>query len=145
MKVLGVNMKLDKTIYCMSIMSIVAFTQNAQCGEVLERIKAQKTLRVGTTGDYRPFTYRNKENLLTGADVQMAEMLAVKLGVRVKFIPSSWADLERDFVAKRFDVAMGGVTVQSKRSALGPFSHIVYADGKRPITRCKDAKSLNQN
>lgn len=134
---------IDTKMRWLIISSILAFANAADAGEIFERIKAQNALRVGITGDYKPFAYLNSDGSYVGADIQMAQRLAAKLGVKVEFVKTTWANLENDYAFDRFDIAMGGVTVLSKRSAIGPFSHTIYVDGKRPITACKDAHRFN--
>lgn len=111
----------------------------ARAEAVLDAIHARGTLRVGTTGDYKPFTFRNPDGSYTGADIDMAQRLAAALGVKVEFVPTAWGKLNADFAADKFDIAMGGVTDLPARAAMGPFSRTVFVDGKRPIVRCADA------
>jgi cyclohexadienyl dehydratase len=105
---------------------------------VLDAIHARGTLRVGTTGDYKPFTFRNADGSYVGADIDMARRLAAMLGVRVEFVPTVWGKLNDDFATGKFDIAMGGVTNLPARAAMGPFSRTTFVDGKRPIVRCGD-------
>ena len=95
-------------------------------------------LRVGTTGDYKPFTFRNPDGSYTGADMVMAQRLAQKLGVKLEIVPTTWATLLPDFVAGKYDMVMGGVSVLPARAAKGDYSTTVNTDGKRPIARCAD-------
>ena len=114
----------------------------ALAGEVLDAIRARGALRVGTTGDYKPFSFRGPDGGYRGADIRMAERLAAALAVKVEYVPTVWAEINRDFEAKRLDVAMGGVTVQPNRAKLGPFTPATFVDGKRPIVRCADKDRL---
>jgi cyclohexadienyl dehydratase len=95
-------------------------------------------LHVGTTGDYKPFSFRAADGSYSGADIDMARQLATKLGVEIVFVPTVWSELSRDYTAGRFDIAVGGITKLPARAALGPFAHTVLVDGKRPIVRCPD-------
>jgi cyclohexadienyl dehydratase len=110
----------------------------AQAGAVLDHIRASGALRVGTTGDYKPFSFREADGTYGGADIGMAQRLAQKLGVTVVFVPTVWSALAKDYAAARFDMAGGGITKLPARAALGPFARTVYVDGKRPIVRCAD-------
>ena len=107
-------------------------------GEALDAIRARGALRVGTTGDYKPFTFRDPDGRYHGADIEMAGRLAERLGVRLEIVPTVWAVLLDDFVAQKFDVAMGGVTILPARAQRGAFSSVTYVDGKRPVARCTD-------
>src|SRR3954471_11480314 len=104
----------------------------------LARIRAAGILRVGTTGDYTPFSLLRPDGGYDGADIDMAHDLAAILGVRVEFVPTVWVDLLRDFLADRFDIAMGGVTVNEARAARAFFSIPTFIDGKRPLCRVAD-------
>ena len=110
----------------------------AHADATLDAIRARGAVRVGTTGDYKPFTFRNQDGSYTGADIDMARRLAAALGVRAEFVPTTWATLNDDFAAGKFDIAMGGITNLPARGKLGPFSPTTFVDGKRPIARCAE-------
>jgi cyclohexadienyl dehydratase len=118
--------------------AIALTATTADAGEALNAIKARGELRVGTTGDYKPFTFKNVDGSRWGADIAMAEDLAKSLGVKLVFVPTIWADILADQVAGKFDIAMGGVTITPPRAEKAHFSKPMFTDGKRPITRCAD-------
>jgi cyclohexadienyl dehydratase len=101
----------------------------------LDRIRAAGVLRVGTTGDYTPFSLKRPDGSYAGADIEMAHDLAERLGVRPRFVPTVWVELLDDFLADRFDIAMGGVTVTPARAEKAFFSVPTFIDGKRPLVR----------
>src|ERR1700694_3708822 len=100
----------------------------------LDRIRAAGVLRVGTTGDYTPFSLIQPDGSYEGADIDMAHDLAETLGVGLQFVPSVWAGLLDHFLEDRFDIAMGGVTVTAARAEQAFFSVPTFVDGKRPLT-----------
>lgn len=56
----------------------------------LEDIAARGAIRVGTTGDYRPMSYRDKETgKYEGFDAELAEKLAASLHVKVEYVPTT--------------------------------------------------------
>ncbi|WJR74889.1 transporter substrate-binding domain-containing protein [Bradyrhizobium sp. NP1] len=119
---------------------LLATAAQAQQATRLDDIIKRGTLRVGMTGDYRPFTYLDKESgQFRGFDVDMAEALGKALGVKVEFVRTAWPQLTRDFEADRFDIAMGGVSITLDRQKKGAFSIPVMREGKTPIARCTDA------
>src|SRR5882757_6231745 len=113
------------------IMSMVAslLAAPAFAGKALDDIRTRGVLRVGTTGDYKPFTFRNGDGSYSGADIVMAQHLATELQVRVEFVPTTWSTLLPDFTAGKYDVAMGGVSILPERAAQGDFSTAVNIDG----------------
>ncbi|MBY0610785.1 MAG: transporter substrate-binding domain-containing protein [Beijerinckiaceae bacterium] len=105
----------------------------------LDEIISRGVLRVGTTGDYRPFTYLNKDTgKFEGLDIDLAENLGKAIGVRVEFVQTSWPNLAKDFEAKAFDMAAGGVSITLDRAKKGAFSIPMMREGKTPIARCAD-------
>jgi cyclohexadienyl dehydratase len=108
------------------------------CASALSEILQRGVLRVGTTGDYPPFTKRDAAGAYAGFDIDLAESLGKALGVRVEFAPTSWPTLAQDFAAGKFDVAMGGISVTLERAKLGFFTSPYLREGKTPIARCAD-------
>jgi cyclohexadienyl dehydratase len=105
----------------------------------LDQILATRRLRVGTTGDYAPFTERSAaDGNVNGIDVDLARDLAAALGVAAEFVPTTWPTLEADLAAGRYDIAMSGVSRTLARQRAGFLSGPYHADGKTPIGRCAD-------
>ena len=113
-------------------------TASAQAPSKLDAILARGTLRVGLTGDYRPFSLRTASGGFEGLDVDMANSLARSLGVTLEIVPTAWAKLLPDLGADKFDLAMGGVSVTLERQRSALFSEPVMRTGKAPIARCTD-------
>ena len=108
----------------------------------LDDILAHGVLRVGTTGDYPPFTARAADGTYSGLDIDAAQALGAALGVRVEFVPTRWGDMTRDLDAGAFDMAMGGVSVTLERQKKAYFSAPYLRDGKTPIARCADTRKF---
>jgi cyclohexadienyl dehydratase len=111
----------------------------AETGSRLDQIIGKGTLRVGMTGDYRPFTFLNPStSKFEGFDVDMAEALGKAMGVKVEFVKTSWPTMMKDFEADKFDVVTGGVSITLDRQKKGLFSNAIMREGKTPIARCGD-------
>jgi cyclohexadienyl dehydratase len=106
----------------------------------LDDIVRRGSLRVGLTGDYRPFSSLDRSTAtFTGFDVDMTAALAQAMGVSVTYVPTTWPTMTRDFAAGAFDIAAGGVSITAERQKTGLFSTPLMHDGKAPIARCADA------
>ncbi|HVO45741.1 MAG TPA: transporter substrate-binding domain-containing protein [Steroidobacteraceae bacterium] len=103
-----------------------------------QRVLASGILRIGTTGDYAPFSLE-KDGVLDGSDVELAEELARDLHARAVFVRTSWATMLEDLQADRFDLAMGGVSITPARQAAASFSESYQYGGKTILARCADA------
>jgi cyclohexadienyl dehydratase len=104
-----------------------------------QRIAAAGVLRIGTTGDYAPFSIE-RDGVLTGADVELGEALAARLHVAPVFVRTSWSSLLEDLQADRFDVAIGGISVTPAREAAAAFSVPYSSGGKTIVSRCQDTR-----
>src|SRR5438128_9800023 len=85
-------------------------------------------LRVGTSGDYPPFSLA-RDGRLEGLDVEIARRFAHDGGRRLELVPFRWPELTRDLAAGRFDLAMGGVTLRPERAVAGVFTRPVAEAG----------------
>lgn len=109
----------------------------------LEQIQTRGTLLIGTTGDYRPFSYRISANSpYIGFDIEMAQSLAEHLGVKLVLVHTTWPTLMRDLAAGHFDVAMSGVSISAEREKSALFSIPYLRDGKTPISLCSQQAAL---
>lgn len=101
------------------------------------------TLKVCTTGDYRPFTYLDPETgEWSGIDITMAKDLAESMGIEPEFIQTSWKDLMPDFLSK-CDMAVGGVSISMERAQQAYYSEATLDEGKTPITLCENVEKYD--
>ena len=106
-------MKKMLIVLLITIVSVISYANN----DGVEKILKRGVLYVGTTSDYKPFTYiENGEH--KGYDIEVAKLIAKELGVKVEFVPTTWKTLLDDLQAGKFDVAMGGITRTTKRQAI---------------------------
>ena len=99
----------------------------------------QPLLRVGTSGDYAPFSLRNPAGRRDGFDVALARAYARDRRLVIRWVSLRWATLDGDFADGRFDVVMSGMTVRPERSAAGRFSLPVVRSGAVLLTRATSA------
>ncbi len=96
---------------------------------------ARPVLRVGTSGDYPPFSVAERDAaggnapVRSGFAIEVAQRLASDLGFDLEFWPFDWPDLTAAMVAGDFDLAMSGVTWRPARAAVGWMSRAVAAGG----------------
>jgi len=111
---------------------------SARAQTVLDAILARGVIRVGLTGDYRPFSVKYGAGKFEGFDVDMAESLAKGLGVKLEIVPTAWPKLMADLQDQKYDIGMGGISVTLDRAKSAYFSAPVIRTGKAPIARCAD-------
>lgn len=115
-----------------------AASSAATSGSRLDTVISRGTLRVCTTGDYKPYSFRKPDGAFEGIDIDMAEALAKSLGVKAEYVKTTWSTLMNDFLAQ-CDIAVGGVSTTLERQKHAFFTQPYMIDGKAPIVRCTDA------
>jgi cyclohexadienyl dehydratase len=103
----------------------------------LSYITKQRSVRVCSTGDYRPFSYLDPQGHWSGMDIDLAQDLAKRLGVTLNIVATTWATMMADLDA-RCDVAMGGVSITLDRAEQAFYSTPYLRDGKAAVVRCGD-------
>lgn len=126
----------------LNIILLVLTMNFTYAADLVDDIIARGTLRVGTTGDYKPFTYIENDNY-TGYDIEIAKLIAKELGVKVEFIPTTWKNLVADLNSEKYDVAMGGITRTTYRQINSEISKPYLIFGKCFLVRKGDSSKYN--
>ena len=97
---------------------------------------------MGSTGDYRPLSYLEPStNEYWGFDVELAEIIAKDLGVKIQFVPTSWPTLTDDMLNEQlFDIAMCGISITEARKEIMLMSEGYLHNGKTILCRKDDAQ-----
>lgn len=131
--------KHGKMAAVLSALLILGTAGTALAGK-LEDITARGTIRVGTTGDYRPMSYKDaKTGAYEGFDAELAEKLADSLHVKVEFVPTTWKTLSQDTKDGKFDLALCGITRTFDRERTLAMSDGYLLFGKTILCRTGDA------
>jgi len=88
---------------------------------------AGAVLRVGSSGDYPPFSLRAPEGAWSGFDVEVARAYARDRGRTLELVEFQWPELGFAFARGDYDVVMSGITVRDDRLVEGDFSATVAA------------------
>ena len=107
----------------------------------ITRIQERGTLQVGTTGDYRPLSFRKDDGTYWGFGIEVAGEIARRLGVGIQFVPTSWPTLTADVQTEpqTFDLAIGGITITDARRETMLMSEGYLANGKTILCRASEA------
>lgn len=103
---------------------------DATAGPVLERIIAEGTLVVGTSGQQPPMSATTKEGDLIGMDIDLAKAMAEALNVDVEFVTLAFADLLPALEDGKVDMVVSGMTITPDRNRAVAFVGPYYVSGK---------------
>jgi len=110
-------------------------------GKVAEIVN-RGTIIFGTTGDYRPLSFREEDGTYWGFGIEVAKEIASRLDVEITFAPTSWPTLTSDVLAEpqKFDLAIGGITITEARREMMLMSDGYLANGKTILCRAADVQ-----
>lgn len=121
---------------------LTTVSMTAEAGKI-EDIQAAGVLKIGTTMDYVPMSYKDANGELKGHDIELGKILAKSLGVKPEFVKTTWSTLAADTQAGKFDVAISGISRNFKRQADMDLSkgYLRY-NGRTILCRKADAKKF---
>lgn len=106
----------------------------------LTLIQEHGVLRVGTSGDFKPMSYKDPATgEYRGYDIDAAKQLAADLGVKLEFVPFAWSNLISGLLADKFDIAMSGTSMTLQRAKSVAFSDPYNRLGQVPLIRKENA------
>ncbi|MBG0739691.1 amino acid ABC transporter substrate-binding protein [Paeniglutamicibacter antarcticus] len=89
----------------------------------LSDVKSKGELVIATEGTYKPFTFHaDGSGQLTGYDVEIAQAVADKMGVKATFRETQFDGIFAGLEANRFDMIANQVSINPQRSAKYDFS-----------------------
>jgi cyclohexadienyl dehydratase len=101
-----------------------------------ENDSAWTRLRVGTTGDYPPVSYYEASTgKFSGQDIALIEEFARDQHYALTLVLTSWPSLLHDLLAKKFEVAVGGISCTEQRETLALPSQPIGFTGKVALIR----------
>lgn len=82
----------------------------------LTDIQAKGTLVVGCDDEFPPMGFRDENGEVTGFDIELAKLVAEKLGVEAVVQPIDWKTKEMSLESKKIDVIWNGYTIDKERN-----------------------------
>ncbi|MDP4091629.1 MAG: ABC transporter substrate-binding protein [Bacillota bacterium] len=81
----------------------------------LDKVQKTKTMVIGVDDTYPPMEYRDDSNNLVGFDVDVANAVAQKMGVKIEWKSTAWDGIFGALSAKRFDLIQSSVSITPDR------------------------------
>lgn len=94
----------------------------ALAADALAEVKKKGTIVVGFEGTYPPYNFKDQDGTFKGFDVDVANAIAKKLGVRAQFVATEWAGIIAGLLANRYDAIVAQMTVTDERKTQVDFT-----------------------
>jgi len=119
---------------------LIATNVSAQGKSILNEVLDQGVLKVGTTGDFNPMSFKDPETKeYKGHQIDAAKQLAEDLGVEVEFVPAEWKTLINGVVAGKYHIVMTGTSMTVGRAKAAGYTSPWGRTGYLPLTRDENA------
>jgi len=102
---------------------------------ILDRIAASGVLRVGMSGDQAPMNATARSGQLIGLEVDLANLLAAGMDVKVELVTKPFPELLPALKAGEVDIVMSGMTITRERTASVSFVGPYMVSGKSILTK----------
>ncbi len=129
--------------------SFLAFSKSdAKSKKVLtkiEKIKDAGKIVVGTSADYPPYEFHllnSKEEEIVGLDIDIAKVIAEKLGVKLEIKDITFSKLINTLDSEEVDIVIAGLTPTEKRKKVVDFSEVYYQAIQNMLIRVEDTEKI---
>ena len=112
------------------IISCSQNTPEASTQNSIDRIKEAKVLKVGTSGEQFPFSFKNAKGDIDGLDIEIAKVLAKRMNVEVEFVVTPFEQLIPTLKEGKTDIILSGMSVTVPRNMEVSFSTYYFKTGK---------------
>lgn len=118
-----------------ALLVVALIISNATAQKTLKKIVNNGELRVGLTADQPPFSMKNKAGKIIGYEVDMAELLAQSMGVKLKLVELPFNGLIEALDGGKVDMIMSGMTITPERNLKVAFVGPYMVSGKSILTK----------
>lgn len=132
---------MKKFLSLVSCLLILACTVSAFAADgSFKRVKSQGYMTIGLDDAFPPMGYRNDKGELIGFDIDAAEEVGKRLGIKIKWQPTAWAGVIHSLNSKKFDAIWNGMTITEERAKQVAFTKPYKMDGQVAVVRFADKK-----
>ena len=105
-----------------------------------KRVKTQGSLTIGLDDAFPPMGYRNDKGELVGFDIDAAEEVGKRLGIKINWQPTAWDGVIHSLNSKKFDAIWNGMTITDERKKAVAFTKPYKMDGQVAVIRFGEKK-----
>lgn len=120
-----------------------AVSQNTQTqGKLMQKIREKGKIIVGTSSGYPPYVFvdaASGEKKVIGLDIELAQQIADKLGVKLEVQDMGFSALLSSVTASKVDIAVGGIFPTEEREKAMAFSKSYLPTEQKLLVRKDDA------
>jgi len=123
---------------------VFAAGESTRVSPVLDRILMKKELVVGTAASMPPLNMRTKDGQIIGMEVDLANLFAGGMGVKLTLKPMHFNDLLPALEAGQVDMVLSAMTMTPGRNLKFAFVGPYFPSGKSVLTKGKNVEAVDE-
>jgi polar amino acid transport system substrate-binding protein len=123
---------------------VFAADESTRVSPVLDRILTKKELVVGTAASMPPLNMTTKDGQIMGMEVDLAQLFAGGMGVKLTLKPMHFNELLPALEAGQVDMVLSAMTMTPQRNLKVAFVGPYFASGKSILAKSANVESLNE-
>lgn len=104
-----------------------------------ERVKSAGQLVIGLDDAFPPMGFHDDSGKLVGFDIDAAEEVGRRLGIKIVWQPTEWKGVINSLYAKKFDCIWNGMSITPERQKKVAFTKPYLMDGQIATVRMDEA------
>lgn len=96
---------------------------------ILADIKKKGVIDIGIEGAYPPFNYFDESNKLIGFDVDVANEITKRMGVKPNYVATPWDTIIGGLQTKKYDIIISSMAITEERKQKVDFTDPYYHTG----------------
>ncbi|WP_026882580.1 ABC transporter substrate-binding protein [Clostridium akagii] len=104
----------------------------------LTKVKSAGIISIGIDDTYPPMEFKDSTNTIKGFDIDMANAVGKKMGVKVKYVPTTLDGIFLALNSKKFDAVQSSISITGERKKTMIFTKPYIYGGNAVFVRTKD-------
>ncbi|MGL4654044.1 amino acid ABC transporter substrate-binding protein [Cetobacterium sp.] len=132
-----------KKLFKLLFLTIAIFTTTFSKDNSLEKIQKKGEIIIGLDDTFAPMGFKDENGNIIGFDIDLANEVAKRMGVKATFKPSEWDGIIFDLRSKKIDLVWNGMTITPTREKQILFSEPYFDDDQIVIVKNSSIQTLD--
>jgi polar amino acid transport system substrate-binding protein len=131
-----------KKLFKLLLLTFTVFSISFAKDNSLQNIQDKEEIIIGLDDTFAPMGFRDEEGKIIGFDIDLANEVANRIGVKATFKPCEWDGIIFDLRSKKIDLIWNGLTITPEREKQIAFSTPYFDDDQIVIVKNPNIKSF---
>lgn len=131
-----------KKIFKLLLLTLTVFSISFSKDNALQTIQNKGEIIIGLDDTFAPMGFRDEKGNIIGFDIDLANEIAKRMGVKAIFKPCEWDGIIFDLRSKKIDLIWNGLTITPQREQQIAFSTPYFDDDQIVIVKDSQIKSF---